>query len=232
MENKKDENNSLDLDTTIAHTSHKVEDFYNKNKNSINIIFVLVVIAIGSYFLFKMYYLEPKEKEAASAVFNAQNWFDKDSFNLALNGQGEIPGFLTIADDYGLTKVGNLSHYYAGICYMRLGKYEDAISQLKDFSTDNKMISPLADGLLGDAYVETGDIAKGAKQYIKASKTSENKLTAPIFLKKAGLAYEDIQQYSNAISAYEKIKKDYLESQEAQDIDKYIARAKSAKDNS
>jgi TolA-binding protein len=231
MENKNEENATLDLDATIVETSHKLEVFYNKNKKNINIAIIAIVVLMGIYFAYRMFYLEPKEREAQAAIFNAQGWFEKDSFNLALNGQGEKAGFLTIADDYGMTKAGNLAHYYAGVCLMKKGDFAGAIDQLEDFSSSNKLLGPMAEGLLGDAYSESGDVEKAVKHYIKAASMSHNKLTSPVFLKKAGLAYESLKKYDDAANAYEKIKKDYFDAPEAQDIDKYIARAKTLDSN-
>ena len=150
---------------------------------------------------------------------------------MALNGQGDALGFIAVADEYSLTKVGNLAHYYAGVCYMRKGEFQNAVDQLDDFSTKNELVGPLAIGLKGDAFVELKEVDKGAKLYMKAAGMSKNKLTAPIFLKKAGLAYEELKEYKDAISAYEKIKSDYSDAQEAQDIDKFISRATAAQGN-
>ena len=115
---------------------------------------------------------------------------------------------------------------------MQKGEFANAIEQLEDFSTDNKLIGPLAVGLLGDAYSETNDFDKAVKNYTKAANMSKNKLTAPIFLKKAGFIYEEQKDWGNALSMYEKIKNDYPDASEASDIDKYIARAKAAKESS
>lgn len=225
MENS-EEKKQLDLDATLIETSHKVESFYENNKKGIQYGALVIVLAVGAYIGFRSFYLEPKEKEAQAAMFQAQAWFEKDSFDLALNGQGSIEGFNSISETYGLTKAGNLAHYYAGVCNMRKGDFAAAIDHLEDFSTDNELVGPLATGLLGDAYSESGDIDKAASQYMKAAGQSKNKLTSPIFLKKAGIAFEELKNYGKAADAYEKIKKDYSESQEAGDIDKYIARAK------
>lgn len=232
MEHKKEEKNAeLALDHQLLETTHKVEHFYHNYKKQINIFVVAAAVVVLSYVAYKMYYLEPKEKEAQGAMFNAQIWFEKDSFNLALKGQGDILGFEAIADEYGITKAGNLAHYYAGICFMRKGEFQSAIDQLDQFSSSNKLIGPLAEGLKGDAYVELNDLEKGAKLYIKAANMSKNKLTSPVFLKKAGLVYEELKSYGDAIDAYEKIKKEFSDAQEAQDIDKYIARATAEKAN-
>ena len=82
------------------------EQFIEKNqKMLINIVLVLVII-IGGYFGYKHLVSEPKAKEASSQIFGAQNYFEKDSFNLALNGDGNILGFVEIADKYSSTPAG------------------------------------------------------------------------------------------------------------------------------
>jgi tetratricopeptide (TPR) repeat protein len=228
---KKHNGSGLDLDATLMETTHKVEDFYHKNKKNIFTATAIILVAVVSYFGFTKFYLEDKEKAAQIAIFPAQAWFEVDSFNLALNGDGKGKlGFLDIANDFGMTKTANLAHYYAGVCYMQKGEFASAIEQLEDFSTDNKLVGPLAIGLLGDAYSETNDFDKAVKNYTKAASMSKNKLTSPIFLKKAGLIYEEQKDWGNALTMYQKIKNDYSDASEASDVDKYIARAQSAKD--
>jgi len=227
-ENK--ETNNLDLDKTLVDTTHKVEDFYANNKKQINMAIIAVVVIIGGYVGYKKLIVEPMDIEAQKEIFMAQKYFEMDSFALALNGNEKFKGFEAIAEEYGASKAGNLAHYYAGICNLRTGQYESAIEHLEDFSTENLLIGPLAEGAIGDAYVELGDLDKGVNHYMKAARMTKNKLTSPVFLKKAGMVYEEKQSYGEALEAYQTIKKDFAESQEAQDIDKYIARATALKE--
>ncbi len=60
----------------------------------------------------------------------------------------------------------------------------------------------------------------------------KNKFTTPVFLKKAGLVYEELKQYGKAVEVYELIKKDFKDTQEGQEMDKYIARARTLESNS
>ncbi|MFN5664828.1 MAG: tetratricopeptide repeat protein, partial [Bacteroidota bacterium] len=214
-ENK--ETNNLDLDKTLVDTTHKVEDFYANNKKQINMAIIAVVVIIGGYVGYKKLIVEPMDIEAQKEIFMAQNYFEMDSFALALNGNEKFKGFEAIAEEYGASKAGNLAHYYAGICNLRTGQYESAIEHLEDFSTENLLIGPLAEGAIGDAYVELGDLDKGVNHYMKAARMTKNKLTSPVFLKKAGMVYEEKQSYVDALEAYQTIKKDFAESQEAQD---------------
>jgi TolA-binding protein len=223
-------NNNLDLDAALVNTQHKVEDFFTKNKKNLVVALIAIVAIIGGYIGMKKFVIEPKEAEAQSEIFRAQYYFEIDSFALALKGDGKFKGFADIASEYSGTKAGNLANYYAGICLLRTGDYAGAIESLKDFSTDNEIIGPLAAGLLGDAYVETQDLEKGASQYLKAARLTKNKLTAPVFFKKAGVVYEELGQYGDAVDAYKSIKTDYPDAQEAQDIDKYISRAAALKE--
>ena len=61
------------------------EQFIEKNQKMIvNVVLVLVVIIAG-YFGYNRFIAEPHAQEAANQIFGAQNYFEKDSFNLALN---------------------------------------------------------------------------------------------------------------------------------------------------
>ncbi len=202
------------------------EQYIEENKKSLTIILVAIVIVVGGYIGYKRLYIAPKEKEAQIQVYKAQMYFEKDSFRLALSGDGNSSGFNDIIDEYGLTETANLSQYYAGICYLRLGKFEDAIDHLKKFDSGDKLISVIAVGAIGDAYVELGDLKKGVSFYEKAANKNKNSFTSAIYLKKAGTVYEKLGEYKKAIAAYNKIKFSYPASDEARDIDKYVQAAK------
>jgi tetratricopeptide (TPR) repeat protein len=201
------------------------EQYIEENKKSLTIILVAIVIVVGGYIGYKHLYIGPKEIEAQSQVFRAEQYFDKDSFQIALEGDGSAPGFKDIIDDYGLTETANLSQYYAGICYLRLGKYEEAIEHLKKFDSGDKLVSVIAIGAIGDAYVELGDLKKAVNFYEKAANKNKNPLTSAIYLKKAGLVYEKLGDYQKAYESYQKIKKSYPNSEEARDIDKFVQAA-------
>ena len=156
-------------------------------------------------------------------MFMAQKYFEQDSLKKALNGDGQYLGFLSIIDEYGMTKSANLSHYYAGVSYLKLGQFDNAISQLKKFSAGDQVIGPLAKGALGDAYVETNDIQKGIGCYIEAAEKGKNEFISPYFYMKAAMGYTELSDFQNALKMYKKIKDEYPRSNEGRDIERYIA---------
>jgi len=204
----------------------KTERFIEKNQKLLTIIIGGIVIVVLIFFGFKRFYMAPQEKEAKEQMFMAERYFEIDSLNLALNGDGMYPGFLDIIDDYGMTKGANLSKYYAGVCYLKTGNYEEAIDHLKSFKAKDQILGPMAKGAIGDAYMELNQTAKAAGYYLEAADLKDNEFTTPLFLMKAGWTYEILKDYKKALEIYERIKFKYPTSTEARDIDKYIARAK------
>ena len=166
------------------------------------------------------------EEKAQSQIFAAEQYFERDSFKLALNGDGNYLGFLDIINKYGPTKTANLAYYYAGISCRSLGQYKEAISYLKKFDAGDLIISPLALGAIGDCYVELNNLKEGVDYYEKAANYNDNDFSTPLFLKKAGIVYESMKNYSKALMAFEQIKEKYPKSTEARDIEKDIARTK------
>lgn len=199
--------------------------FENNSKALIIALIAIIVITLGIIGYLK-YIKAPRELKAQDEMFMAQRYFQMDSLNLALNGDGNFYGFLDIIDNYGSTKAGNIAHYYAGICYLNLGDFESAIAQLKKFSGKDEIVTAMAIGAMGDAYMEIGDQQKAANQYNKAAKVRTNDFTTPIFMLKAAQTYEMMGDYKNALQGYELLKKEYPLSQESRDIDKYIGRVK------
>ena len=201
----------------------KTEQFLEKNQQLILIFLGVIIVVVLGFFGFKRFYLAPREKEAESQMFMAQKYFEQDSLKKALNGDGQYLGFLSIIDEYGMTKSANLSHYYAGVSYLKLGQFDNAISQLKKFSAGDQVIGPLAKGALGDAYVETNDIQKGIGCYIEAAEKGKNEFISPYFYMKAAMGYTELSDFQNALKMYKKIKDEYPRSNEGRDIERYIA---------
>lgn len=216
------EDNLQELESALTRT----ERFIESNGRIISIVVGAIVVVVAGILAFNRFYIQPKEDEALSQMFMAENYFEKDSFNLAINGDGNYLGFLDIIDDYGITKSANRAKYYAGISYLHLGQYEEAIDYLKKFKTDDLLLSPVKEGAIGDAMLELGKKEDALSQYKKAYSATENELTTPVYKMKAAAILESMNQYADALKLYEEIKKEYPQTAEGSTVDKYIARLK------
>ena len=220
--NVKQEDNLQELESALTKTEQFVED----NSKIISYVVGGIIIVVAAYLGFNKFYVQPKEDEAISQMFMAENYFEKDSFNLAINGDGNYLGFLDIIDDYGITKSANRAKYYTGISYLYLGQYEEALDYLNDFDTDDLLLAPVAEGAKGDAYLELGETDNALKQYKKAYAASDNELTTPVYMMKAANLLESMDELEDALALYEDIKAEYPQSTEGTNADRYIARIK------
>ncbi|TAF72458.1 MAG: cytochrome C biosynthesis protein [Bacteroidetes bacterium] len=200
----------------------KFDEWFEEKKNIITYIGggILAVIALV---FFGKYYLTSQNEEAQNTMFQAVYYFEADSLNKALNGDGSNPGLVEIADGYGLTKSGKLASYYAGVCYLKLGKYDEAIDYLDNFSSDDILVQARAYALIGDAYMEKTDYENAISYYKKASNYKPTKQFTPDYLMKLALACELNKDYIGAIDAYNIIINEYPNSMKIADAKKYKA---------
>ena len=214
-------NQNIKLEDRLNNFEHWV----NENKSLLTYIVGGLFAIVAAYFGFTKLYLEPKSKEATEQMFMAEKYFGQDSLDRALNGDGNYLGFVQIMEDYKWTPAANLSHYYAGIIFLKQGKFEEAIDHLKDFDGKDKLVTNMSLGALGDAYSELDKKDEAVTYYKKAAYHFENELTTPLFLKKAGMLLESQAKSAEAKKVYEEIKAKYPNSAEGREMDKYIARA-------
>lgn len=209
---------------SVENALSRSEQFIEDNQKLLTIGVIVIVAVVGLYLAYQKWYLTPLKEEANSQMFVAEQNFERDSFNLALNGDLNYPGFLSIIDEYSSTPAGNLANYYAGISYLHLQQFDNAINYLSDFDSDDNTLKPISLGAIGDANMELGNVEEAIKYYKKAGNYNENEFVSPIYLLRAGRALESTQKYKEALEMYKKIKEKYKSSAEGRTIDKYISR--------
>ncbi|OFY62625.1 MAG: hypothetical protein A3H98_04935 [Bacteroidetes bacterium RIFCSPLOWO2_02_FULL_36_8] len=202
----------------------KVESYFEQNKNVLYGVLGGIAAIILIYFGYK-YYINEQNNEGQISMFQAIYYMERDSLKKALDGDGSNLGFIDIAADYSGTKAGNLANFYAGAAYLKMGKFQEAIEYLENFSSSDWIVQSRAFALIGDANIELGNSDDAAEYYLKAANRKPNKIYTPKYLMKAAFAYELQKDYQSALAMYQRIKAEFDETQEANEVEKYIARA-------
>lgn len=197
---------------------------YEKNKKRINTIVTAVLVVVVGYFAYTNLYKEPRETKAATAVAFAQRYFEADSFDKVLNGDGQHMGVLKIMKKFSGTSTANLCNYYAGVSYMNKGDFKNAIKYLEDFDGNGSLISYAASGILGDAYMETNNTNKAIDAYEKAVSNADDNVITPMYMQRLAMVYEMTNKTEDAKKYYRKIKEEYPMSEQAREIEKYLGR--------
>ncbi len=191
--------------------------FFEKYKKTIVAAVVAVIVIIVGIIMFNNYYLEPRANEASTELAKSQELFDQQQYDKAL------AGFQKVAADYSSTDAGNLAQLYIGICQANLGKWQEAVNALESFSgKGDQMISPAAEGALGNAYANLNQLDKAVEHLKKAAKMADNNSLSPTFLIQAGEILESQGKKAEALELYKQVKEKYFNYMQYQTIDKYI----------
>ena len=199
---------------------NKTEAFFEKNKKAIIIAVVAVIAIVVGAILFNNYYLEPRANEASTELAKSQELFDQQQYDKALTS------FQKVANDYSSTDAGNLAQLYIGLCQANLGKWQEAVNALESFSSKgDQMISPAAEGALGNAYANLKQLDKAVEHLKKAANMADNNSLSPTFLIQAGEILESQGKKDEALKLYQEVKEKYFNSMQYHTIDAYIERA-------
>jgi predicted negative regulator of RcsB-dependent stress response len=213
-----------EIDSSGIEKLRTVESWYETNSKMINNVLIVLLAVVVGIFGYTRFYKGPRIEKSNDAIFRAQTYFGMDSLNWALNGDGNNVGFLKIIDKYSGTPAGNLAHYYAGVCYLKKGDFTNAEKQLRAFDGKGSMVTNVAKGALGDALMEQGKTDDAIKSYLDAASDNDNTLLTPLYLERAGMAYESKNNNVDAIKIYRRIRDEFPMSMQSRNMDKYLAR--------
>jgi tetratricopeptide (TPR) repeat protein len=216
-------NDLLENPDVLAEKLSRSEQFLEKNKMIVISVIAALAIIVSAIFLFR-FYVSNQNSQAQVDMFQAVYYFESDSIQKALHGDGNNYGFLEIIDNYGITEAANLAHFYAGASYMKLGQYQDAIDHLTEFSSKDLVVKARALALIGDAHMELQEYREAAEFYEKAADYKSNQYLSPLYLTKAATAYEKLMDYETAAERYGIIVEEYPESSEYNNARKHKAR--------
>lgn len=211
----------------VEETISRTDQFFRENKKTIYATMIaLLLIGLAVIGWYKFIY-QPKAEEAVNQMFPAEASFRDGEYDLALNGDGNVMGFAQLIDEFG-SKGGRDVYFYAGVCALQLGKYQEAVDYLKKYNGKDAILSARALGCTGDAYVGLEKYGEALGCFEKAAAAADNMFAAS-YLLKAGVVCEEMGDQAKALAFYNTIKDKYPQSMEGYDIDKYISRLNNTK---
>lgn len=212
----------------LGEAMNKTERFFEENGRKVSYIFLGLLALAAVVYGYRALVMQPRVKKAAELIAEAQARFDVETpdYALALNGDANGAGFLDVIEQYGSTPSGNLAKHYAGICYLKTGDLELAAAFLAKYSPVKGLPGAIVNaqnyGLQGDVAVERDDYKQAISFYEKAVKAADNNLTAPMYLRKAGLAAQAAGDKARAAAYFQRVMDEYPASMDARDAEKLL----------
>ena len=203
----------------------KAQDFWTRYQKQITVVLAVIVLAVGGWYAYKNFIVKPNTEKAVDAMYKAEEYYRMDSLQKALNGDGINWGFVRVIKEYGGTDAGKLARLYAGDCYLRTGDFNNAVKQLKEYSSSDKLYQARAYKLLADAYSELGKNDEAIEYYKKSANhfTKDANNSAEYLYMAASLA-EKIGKNNEAIELLKEIKDKYPGTNGANEADKSLAK--------
>ncbi len=222
--------------TSLDEGASKIEKFLENNQKWIFTGLLAVIVVIAGYMWYDSNIKQPNEDKALNDMITAQSYFDKavkatdekeikDNFDKALNGADGKYGFKKVAEKYSGTKAGNLANYYLGVINYKNGNFKEAVSFLSKFNADDAILKPASYGMIGDAFLELEQPKDALSYYEKAANFNKNDFITPKYLLKAGQVALQLGDKTKAKKYFEDIKNNFSSSNEAKNIDVFIAQA-------
>lgn len=200
------------------------EEFFERNKKAILYVVGGLLVAVLAFVGYR-YNQNQNNQAAQEEMFNAVFAWERDSLKTALEGNKSDKGLLEIADEYSGTDAGNLAKYYAGVAFLKEGKFDEAIEKLENFKSNDLLLQGLVYSLTGDAYLEKKEFDQAINKYSKAASYKPNEAFTPRYLMKLALANELSKDYGAAVEAYDRIIQEFPLAPQVQDARKFKARA-------
>jgi len=229
------ESTTEEIFENLDESANKVEEWVIEHQKMIFIAIGSIALCILLYMGFNKFVQEPKEADAANAAYVAQDYFAKavnatgkeqDSlFNLALNGVNGKIGLVDVAKNYSGTKAANLANYAAGVAYLNMNDYKNAVFYLDNFKSEDEVFGASAKGAMGDAFVQLNQLDDALSAYEKAIASTTNKYTTPKFLYKAAVVALDLGKNDVAVKYLTQIKDEYATSLEAAKVEALLGKA-------
>lgn len=185
----------------------------------------IAVAAVVAVILIYVYAIRQPGQNAAN---NALGQADVEL--LMGNDSVALAKYKQVAAGHGYD-AGNLANLNVAILLYKEGKYEEAISYLKNYSASESVIGASAKSLEGDCYVNLKQYPQAIDCFKQAVKISDNNPHyTPAFLLKEATVLREQKDFKAEAAIYEQILKDYptYGSEIGVDIKKYLERAQDA----
>ena len=216
---------------SLDQTASRSEAFISQYQNFILIAVAVVVTGVLGYLAYDSFVAQPKAAEAVNELNQAQYFFElavnsteSDSlYRLALEGGEGKYGFLDIIDNYSGTPAAKLATYSAGMAYLNLKEYENAINYLDNFSSDDVMLSALSKGAIGDAFAQLEQPDEAFNTTYKQQTLAITHLVPLNISLRQPFRSADWQSRSGTI-VFKRIKKEYPQAPEAARVDVQIGK--------
>lgn len=200
-------------------------DFYEKNRSAVLGVLGAIVVAVAGAFFWNQRQAE-RNQEGTTKLERIIKKYEANDWNGAIAGDSATVGLKAIAEEYAGTPSGEQAKLYLANAYFQLRNYDEAQKTFESVSSGAPIVKGSA--LAGEAacYEQKREYKKAAQLFRRAADVVGNDAIAAIYLESAGRNFELAGEKSDALAAFEKLKKDHPQASASRNAEQIIARLK------
>lgn len=208
----------------LVETYFKTKTFFEENQRNI-LIALGSILAIVLLVIYLVNRSKEREVEATTLLGGVINLYDQGQYQQAIDGipAKKVKGLKFIVDEFGNTESGEAAKILLANSYFQLGKIDEALKYYEDYGGNNKLFQATAYSGQAACYEIKGNKEKSAELYLKAAKVVESEVFTPEYLLYSARLYAELNKKDMAKKLLDQIKKEYPNSAQARDYDRYIA---------
>jgi tetratricopeptide (TPR) repeat protein len=198
-----------------------IKNRFNNDKRFKMIAYVVVgvLIAILAGLAYYQFVWKSTNDKSKDAWWKGMNYAAKDSTNMAIS---ELTKAKKKYDGY---IGGEIAQFVLARQFMAKGEFKKALKELDETKLNGTYLDAMRIGLIADCHSELKEYKKAVEKYVEASEADLNEFTTPMYLFKAGLNSEKVNDFKKATEYYTKVRDEYPNYANQNTVDKYVARA-------
>lgn len=205
---------------------YNVQDFLEEHQQkllmaagALAVIIVLIVVYMQGQ--------EDANLEASAKLGKVISYYDNGSYQQAIDGIAgtDVIGLRGIVEEYGGTQVGERAKVYLANSLYYLAKFQEAKDYYESYSGDDPLFKATSYAGIANCYLIEEDYESAAGYYEDAASFAGTNPNNPDYLLKAGINYTKVNKNEKAEELLKKLKKQYPDSQQAAEADRYLAAA-------
>ncbi|MBM4166604.1 MAG: tetratricopeptide repeat protein [Ignavibacteria bacterium] len=193
---------------------------YQKNVTTAVIAVLTIVGALWYY----SYHVRSNNERASAELGKVYSLYDNGQFKEAIEGNpdNKIPGLKSLVENYDGTDAGEIAELYLANAYSMTNDYENALKHFERCNvSDARLKAAVLAGIASCKELQK-NYREAAEHYRKAAALSGVSVATPEYIFYAANNFALCGEKETARELYKRLKKEFPQSQQARDIDRFL----------
>jgi TolA-binding protein len=202
----------------------KASEWYYANQRNAIVAVVAILAIVGALWSYS-YHVRSNNERASAELGKVYSLYDNGQYKEAIEGipQDTILGLKSLVENYDGTDAGEIAELYLANAYSMTNDYENALKHFESCSVSDARLKAAVIAGIASCNEIKKNYREAAEHYRKAASLSGISVATPEYLFNAANNFALCGEKETARELYNRLKKEFPQSQQARDIDRFLA---------